>query len=79
MPLPSWGRLIPDGLGKGLRRHKPIFEFCQHKLAIASQELFRRYLIPIPRQIIDYKGTYRAARVSIVHGGADLATVQQME
>jgi hypothetical protein len=78
--LPFWGSLISDRLGKGLRGHKPILKFCQHELAVASQELFPLMATqPLPRVKSTTNGTYRATCVSIVHGGTNLATVEQME
>jgi len=78
--LPFWGSLIPDRLGKGLRGHKPIFKFCQHELAVASQELFPLMTTqPQPHIRSTINGTYRATRVSIVHGGPNFSTVEQMK
>ena len=80
MSLPFWGRLIPDRSGKGLRGNKPILKFCQHKLAVACQELFALMTTQLGyTSNHTTKGTYRATCVSIIHGAPNLATVQQME
>ena len=80
MRLPFWGSLIPNRPGKGLRGYKPILKFCQHELAVASQKLFPLMTTqPLTQVRSTTNGTYRATRVSIVHGGPNLATVEQME
>ena len=78
--LPFWGSLIPDRPRKGLRGHKPVLKFCQHELAVASQELFPLTTTQhLPHVRSTTNGTYGATRVSVVHGGPNLATVEQME
>lgn len=81
MSSPSWDRLVSNRPRKGLRGNQSILEFCQHKLAVACQELFHR-AENNSALVFSFHftgGTYGAARVSIVHGGPNFATVQQME